>query len=307
MTKSTKDFKGLQIIKANFKGLYPSKFNLSFSNLLESKSKTHKTIEFTPKLARKILTTLNIGNRKDKPIQIKLYADSMRNNSWDDNGEALKFGWDGLLKDGQNRLKACIQANKKFKSSAFFGLDPKFFINYDTGKKRNAYDVFQIMGVKHAKYIGGVIRLMHAWENNQTSSRNIVMQNRDLQKIYNKDINKNLLEKSIVIAKPFSRKFPISHVASLYYIASKNCDGIEINKFMDDMKLPSTLGALNPIRKAITHISDMKFNKQTLSSHHYSIILTRAWDYYKNKKRLSAKDLDIKTNDRLFISEFSKV
>mgnify|MGYP003638933065 CR=1 FL=1 len=77
MTKSTKDFKGLQIIKANF--------NLSFSNLLESKSKTHKTIEFTPKLARKILTTLNIGNRKDKPIQIKLYADSMRNNSWDDN------------------------------------------------------------------------------------------------------------------------------------------------------------------------------------------------------------------------------
>ena len=81
----------------------------------------------------------------------------------------------------------------------------------------------------------------------------------------------------------------------------------DYDKFMDDMKLPSTLGALNPIRKAITHISDMKFNKQTLSSHHYSIILTRAWDYYKNKKRLSAKDLDIKTNDRLFISEFSKV
>ena len=274
-------------------------FRSSFSKLLESKSKTHKTIEFTPKLARKILATLNIGNRRDKPTQIKLYADSMRNNSWDDNGEALKFGWDGLLKDGQNRLKACIQAKKGFKSSTFFGLDPKFFINYDTGKNRNANDVFHIMGIKYSKYIGGVIRLMCAWERNDTSSRSLILQNRELQKIYNNDIDKNLLEEAIKVAIPLNLKFPVSHNASLYYIATKNGDGITIKKFIEDMKLISTLGPLHPIRKAVTKISDMRIEKQLLSSHHYSVILSRVWDCYKNKKRLSAKDLIIKTNDML--------
>ena len=59
-------------------------------------------------------------------------------NNWSLTGETIKFGTDGLLKDGQHRLYACIRANTPFDTHAIFGINPETFQHIDVGKKLTA-------------------------------------------------------------------------------------------------------------------------------------------------------------------------
>ena len=267
-----------------------------FDDLLKSKSLTHTIIRFTPQLAEYILSNLNVGNRHHKPAKIKLYKQSMYNNNWELNGESIKFGHDGLLKDGQNRLKACLQSKKDFLSCVHFGLEPKFFLNLDTGANRNAGDVFKIMGIRYYDKIPNVLRLINAWEEGKSSTRNCVLQNKDLQAIYEHDTDNKLLEESIKIGSRLKKKYPLSHLSTLYYITNQKGYGAVISKFINDLDIYSTLGTLSPIRQALSEIQTMKMERMPLSSHHYSIILTRVWDCYLNKKRFVKSDMIIRSD-----------
>tara|TARA_R100000329_G_scaffold79610_1_gene68145 strand:+ start:2491 stop:3345 length:855 start_codon:yes stop_codon:yes gene_type:complete len=267
-----------------------------FNDLLKSKSLTHTIFKFTPKLAEHILVNLNHGNRNDKPTKIKLYKQSMIDNNWELNGESIKFGHDGLLKDGQNRLKACFQSKKDFVSCVHFGLEPKFFLNLDTGVSRNAKDVFKIMGVRYHDKVPNVLRLINAWEEGKSSTRTCNLQNKDLQAIYENDTDIKLLEESIKIANKLRNKYPISHLATLYYLTNQKGHHKIISKFFDELDIYSTLGALSPIRLALSNIQTMKIERIPLSSHHYSVILTRVWDCYLNKKRFVKDNMIIKSD-----------
>jgi hypothetical protein len=267
-----------------------------FNDLLKSKSLTHTIFTFTPELAEYILTNLNLGNRNDKPTKIKLYKQSMHDNNWELNGESIKFGHDGLLKDGQNRLKACFQSKNNFTSCVHFGLEPKFFLNLDTGVSRNAGDVFKIMGIRYYDRVPNVLRLINAWEEGKSSTRTCTLQNKDLQAIYENDTDIKLLEESIKIGRKLKNKYPLSHLATLYYMANKKGHYKIISKFFDDLDIYSTLGSLSPIRQALSNIQTMKIDRIPLSSHHYSIILTRVWDCYLNKKRFVKNDMVIKSD-----------
>ena len=278
--------------------------NNRFDALLKVKNLTHVIMEFTPKLAENIIVNLNQGNRKDKPERIKLYKNNMKNNNWDVNGESIKFGWDGLLKDGQNRLKACIQAKQSFTSCVHFGLNPKYFVNMDTGANRTVTDTFTIMGVPYAKNVGKVIRLMKAWSDGYTSTRgdNIENPNEELKHLYENKIDVTLLENSIKKSLPLKKYFPDAHLSSLYYIACKQGHQRIADKFLIDIVGWSTLGARSPVKKVITTISEMKLEKITLSSHHYTILLTRCWSRYLSKSVLTNKDINVKTNDKILLS-----
>ena len=67
-----------------------------------------RVIEWSPKLAEYVLTNLNRDNRPMKPGKIKKYAADISDKGWGVTGDTIKFGSDGLLKDGQNRLSACV-------------------------------------------------------------------------------------------------------------------------------------------------------------------------------------------------------
>src|SRR5262245_41063508 len=71
-----------------------------------------RVIEFSPKLAEYVLTKLNPNNRPMKPAKIKKYAIDLTDGLWGLTGDTIKFGSDSLLKDGQNRLAACVRAGK---------------------------------------------------------------------------------------------------------------------------------------------------------------------------------------------------
>ena len=95
--------------------------NRDFSKLLrliKNPPQGSLEFEFTPEIAEYVLSKLNLHNRPKKPVKIVQYAKDMQDKNWSITGETLKFGTDGLLKDGQNRLAACIRAQTPFRSQA---------------------------------------------------------------------------------------------------------------------------------------------------------------------------------------------
>jgi hypothetical protein len=269
-----------------------------FNNLLKNTTLTHEIMEFNPKLAEYILTNLNANNRNPKVKKIQEYRDSMINGSWDLNGESIKFGWDGLLKDGQNRLRACLQSKMPFTSCVHFGLNPKFFLTLDTGANRHAVDVFKIMGVPNHDKVPGVLRAIYGWENN-LHPKSIGLNNRELQAIYENDTDIKLLEESIKYTRRLKHLYSLNYLSALYYLASQKGHNNKVKNFMDELSVVMTLRPRSPIKKAMTFISDRKQERITQSSHQYSVIITRVWDCYLNKRQLLLNELTVKNDDRI--------
>lgn len=87
----------------------------------------------TPEIASKYLEK-NINNyRNVRQDRVNAYALEMKNGNWKNNGEAIVFGTDGTLKNGQHRLMACVQSNTPFETLVIRGCDE---IIYDYGYTR---------------------------------------------------------------------------------------------------------------------------------------------------------------------------
>jgi len=115
-------------------------------------------IDIDPMTAQELLSERNNGNRPPKPNKVQQFSADMTNKNWGLTGDTLKFGSDGRLLDGQNRLSACVRSNANFKTHVVFGIDPVLFGRMDIGKPRNAADILHIAGFKYASTLAAAIR-----------------------------------------------------------------------------------------------------------------------------------------------------
>jgi hypothetical protein len=116
-------------------------------HLIRNPPENSRVIIYTPEMCAYFLEHYNIGNRPKKPAKIRNYARDMAGGTFGLTGDTIKYGNDGLLKDGQNRYSACIQAGVPFASHTVFGIDASLFARMDIGRTRTAADVFAIAGI----------------------------------------------------------------------------------------------------------------------------------------------------------------
>jgi hypothetical protein len=121
-----------------------------------------RLLEITPRLARQWLDQ-NKGNRPRKTRAIDAYARDMAAGKWLVTGESIKFGTDGSLKDGQNRLHAVILSGVSIKSWVMFGLDPRVQDVMDAGVKRSNGDQLTIRGVTNANAVSTIAAAWTGW------------------------------------------------------------------------------------------------------------------------------------------------
>src|SRR2546421_12710041 len=72
-------------------------------NFIRNPPPTSQVMHFSPRLAEHVLTSLSAANRPLKHAKVKQYARDLSNNSWALTGDTIKFGSDGMLRDGKNR------------------------------------------------------------------------------------------------------------------------------------------------------------------------------------------------------------
>lgn len=104
-------------------------------------------IDVTPQVAADWLR-LNVNNRPPSAAAIQQYKADMANNSWPFTGNAICFGHDGTLYDGQHRCKAISELpdGASIPTLVIAGLSEAAKIAMDQGKKRTPADQLTIHG-----------------------------------------------------------------------------------------------------------------------------------------------------------------
>lgn len=125
----------------------------ALTTLINSKPAGSITITIIPKLAEYILTINYPKNRRIKPTKIKEFTADMEAGNWVVNGETIKFADDGMMHDGQNRMRACVRANVAFETDVRFGIPATAFNTIDTGKSKTGDDM-----LTNAGYTGALSR-----------------------------------------------------------------------------------------------------------------------------------------------------
>ncbi|MGX1805180.1 hypothetical protein ACWIGI_05650 [Nocardia sp. NPDC055321] len=108
----------------------------------------------------------NPNNRPIRQSRVQQYYDDMVSGRWRFNGEAIKFGIDGQLLDGQHRLMAIARtAGMSFPLLILRGLSPDTQVTMDQGAKRTPSDQLTITGVTshNMTLVAAALRVYMVW------------------------------------------------------------------------------------------------------------------------------------------------
>ena len=125
---------------------------------------THKTMTITPAVAQKLLEQ-NTGNfRGVQWSKVDKWVTAMKAGEWQENGDTICIGYDGILIDGQHRLHAVIKSGITIRCIVVTGLAPESAKTKDTGKPRALNDWVRHSGQKNAAAITAIGRLCMAYK-----------------------------------------------------------------------------------------------------------------------------------------------
>jgi hypothetical protein len=130
-----------------------------------------EAVTITAAMAEKWLEKM-VKNRPLSESKYVEYAIAMDEGKWSENAETIKFNGDGELIDGQHRLKACILANKSFRSLVAYNVtDEHAFATIDVGKVRPHSDIFAIAGYPDSANCSSAAMLVYQYKNEHFSAK----------------------------------------------------------------------------------------------------------------------------------------
>lgn len=100
-------------------------------------------------------------NRPVRENTIRKYVESMKAGQWELNGETIKFLTQGVLLDGQHRLRAVVQSGVTIQSYVVHNLPSKVFDTIDTGANRSIGDLLALQGEMDTVRLGPALRLQY--------------------------------------------------------------------------------------------------------------------------------------------------
>lgn len=118
---------------------------------------SHQDVKITPEMAAKFLNA-NHGNRNIYRTNMDRLKTAMETGTFRQNGETIKFDWNGDLIDGQHRLMQIIETGVPQTILVVRGLDPECKVTIDTGRPRTNADNLTMMGVPNAKDVAAALR-----------------------------------------------------------------------------------------------------------------------------------------------------
>lgn len=153
-------------------------------NKKKSSNLHFESIVVTPEMAKSWLEK-NKKNRRQTKTTIQKYASDMKSGRWDVTGDPIRFDVNADLIDGQHRLKACILADTPFETVVIYGLPTDVQNVIDSGKGRNASDMFTLSGLHNTAVLAGALRVLIS-ERSGVRPRAHTMSNSAIREAYEK-------------------------------------------------------------------------------------------------------------------------
>lgn len=255
---------------------------------------TSVIIDIDPASAQRLLAERNKGNRPPKPNKVHQFSADMVNNRWGLTGDTIKFGTDGRLLDGQNRLAACVRSNNNFKTHVVFGIDPVLFGRMDIGKPRNAADILHIAGYKYASTLAAAIRWAYLIDTDPY--RRDTLQPEFVLNLARKDYSD--IEPFLKYGREINRHFahPAGQIAALAYKFSKS-DTKRADDFMRAWQKGDRNGKYQIIdtMQALLHSQKANNNGRIHELTRASIIV-KAWNIFRLGQKGSLAQLQAAAN-----------
>ena len=89
----------------------------------------------------------------------------MVNGKWMFDASPIQFDVDGKLINGQHRMRSLIKSNTSQTFLIVLGLDNETFKVMDTGRNRQASDVFSIAGIPNYKRVSTLTSFVYVFKN----------------------------------------------------------------------------------------------------------------------------------------------
>jgi hypothetical protein len=134
------------------------------------KLENRRVVKVTPVFAAHLLEK-NTLNRDISQGLVDKYARDMKAGNWKLNGETIKFDWNSVLRDGQHRLWACLQAGVDVDFEFAENLDPAVMDTIDTGRSRSYGDVLKIHGGVYSAETSATLRWWYMYDRRIMSNR----------------------------------------------------------------------------------------------------------------------------------------
>jgi hypothetical protein len=245
------------------------------------------------------LANLNLKNRPMKPAKIKHYASDMAAGLWAVTGDTIKFGIDGLLKDGQNRLAACVRAGRPFSSHTVFGIRPELFARMDIGKNRTGGDVFSIAGIPYANHTAAAVRWLLILTGDDPADRGAQFSNEELLKAYREQFDGEKLEHSIQEALSVRKtcNHPVGPLAALHYLFAERQSRMA-DDFFDEWATGRGKRVRAPSRylqKRLVEIAASSNNR--VHENVRNALIIKAWNAYLAGRTVSKADMQHAVSD----------
>jgi hypothetical protein len=244
----------------------------------------------TPAIAEHLLEVYNLGNRPKKPGPIAKYAEQMAAGRWVVTGDTLKFSDQKKLRDGQNRLRACIRAGKPFQTHITFGIPDDAFAVMDQGKNRDPGDLLAIAGYKNTRNLATAVRWAYLIEEDRVKQRDTLEPPQVLKLMQERYAGTSLEERvndGFRIYKVTGQ--PTGLIAGLLYNFDES-DQKKAQEFAEGWESGFQKGRLGAIRRVQNHLDSVK--KQSNARVNDVVrcaLFIEAWNHFKSGKPLNLK------------------
>lgn len=121
-----------------------------------------ENVTITPQVAQMMLEH-NTHNRNLTESRAQAYARDMASGNWRYTGEGIKFGPDGILLDGQTRLRAIVLSGVTITMPVWRGIDPDAQLVMDSGRPRSNSDALSLRGEKDVVTLRAIICADFQW------------------------------------------------------------------------------------------------------------------------------------------------
>ncbi|MCK5601266.1 hypothetical protein KAR91_05345 [Candidatus Pacearchaeota archaeon] len=249
-----------------------------------------------PELAEELMER-NTENRPMKGPKVKKYAKEIRSGNWCLNGEPIIFGIDGLLLSGQNRLKACLEADEEFKTIVTWGVPKGSYETIDRPAPRSIADDIAIKdkgldlpgGGDHynkasiCRAICGDINGIRGRHQTANPSEKSIKEVRN--------VFPEVYESLSIVQQCTKARILKGSMAGFLYVKFSILSKPHAVAFFKKLSTGSDLREGDPILLIREKLLKAKFKKETIPHWSLSFMLHKVWNYWVMERTMTNSNL----------------
>lgn len=244
-------------------------------------------VSVSPDLAREWL----LHNHDNRPLDSRVvmrYADLMERGQWEENGETVKFDWDGNLFDGQHRLAAIVKSAATVPSWVMFNLPPDAFKFIDTGKRRTKGDVLSIMGYPNRLVLSAAAGFQYFHDQDLLARYSTHQLAASVDQIITTVKKHDGLHYAITRTQNKFRHVLTDTAAAFSYYNMARIDKPAADFFFDKLQTGTELAAGSPILSLREYFMPLRQGSHRVRLNQVDVIarLFKGWNYFRNGTRV---------------------